>query len=224
VEAGILRDRQKWMLSDRVLVPSEHCLQSCRALGCDSAKLSLVPYGIAEDWFELQPDPQPGRILFVGHVGLRKGSHYLAEACRILRSRGVSFECRVAGPLQADVTQPLFEGPSYLGQVPRSQIREEFRRADLFVLPTLAEGMALVHLEAMACGLPVITTPACGSVVRDGVEGFLVPSRDARALADRIQEVLEDQPMRQRMAVAASHRARNYSWRRYGNRLLRALL
>jgi glycosyltransferase involved in cell wall biosynthesis len=223
VEAGITRDQQKWALTDQVLVPSEYCRQSSIALGCDPAKLSLVPYGIPEHWFAIQPAPEPGRVLFVGQVGLRKGSHVLAEACRILQSRGVTFECRVAGPPQVDVSMPLFAGPTYLGQVPRSQVQEEFRRADIFVLPTLADSFGLVHLEAMACGVPVITTPHCGSVVRDGFDGFIVPIRDSRALADRIQQLHEDRGLRQRMGAAARQRAREYTWARYGERLLSAL-
>ena len=223
VEAGIERDQRKWSLAHQVLVPSEYCRQTSIALGCDPARISLVPYGIHEAWFDLQPDPQPGRILFVGQVGLRKGCHVLAEACRLLRRRGVAFECRVAGPWLVDVSHPLFEGPTYLGQVPRSQVQEEFRRADLFVLPTLADAFGLVHLEAMACGVPVITTPHCGSVVRDGTEGFIVPIREATALADRLQQLLEDRALRRRMGAAARQRAREYTWARYGERLLAAL-
>jgi glycosyltransferase involved in cell wall biosynthesis len=220
VEAGIARDCQKWALSDQVLVPSDYCLQSSIALGCDPAKLALVPYGIPEYWFDLQPEPQPGRLLFVGQVGLRKGNHVLAEACRILQSRGVAFECRVVGPPLVDVTHPLFAGPTYLGQVPRSQVQEEFRRADIFVLPTLAEGMALVHLEAMACGVPVITTPHCGSVVRDEVDGFIVPIRDARALADRVELLIRDRALRETVSISARSRVKLYTWRMYGRRLM----
>lgn len=223
VEAGILRDQQKWAMCDQVLVPSEYCRQSSVALGCDPAKISLVPYGIPEHWFDLHPEPQPGRLLFVGQVGLRKGNHVLAEACRILSSRRVPFECRVAGPPQVDLNHPLFAGPNYLGQVPRSQIREEFRCADLFVLPTLADSFGLVHLEALACGVPVITTPHCGSVVRDGLEGFIVPIRDSLALADRLQQLLVDRSLRERMGVAARQRAFDFTWERYGERLLAAL-
>lgn len=224
VEAGIARDQRKWALSHRVLVPSAYCRQSSIALGCDPAKLTLVPYGIPEHWFDLKPDPQPGRILFVGQVGLRKGNHVLAAAARLLRSRGARFTCRVAGPAQVDVSHPLFEGPTYLGQVPRSQVQEEFRRADIFVLPTLAEGMALVHIEAMACGVPVITTPHCGAVVRDGVDGFIVPIRDAEALADRLQQLIEQRDRREAMGRAARATAASYTWAAYGRRLLEALL
>ena len=223
VENGIDRDHQKWALSDQVLVPSEYCWHSSIALGCDPAKLSLVPYGIPEHWFQLKPKPHSGRVLFVGQVGLRKGNHVLAEACRLLKARGVAFECRVAGPPQVDVTHPLFEGPTYLGQVPRSKVQHEFQCADIFVLPTLAEGMALVHLEAMACGVPVISTPNCGSVVRDGVEGFIVPVRDASALADRIQQLVQDRQLRDQLGAAARQRAWEFTWARYGERLLSVL-
>jgi glycosyltransferase involved in cell wall biosynthesis len=223
VEAGIARDQLKWAISDQVLVPSEYCLNSSIALGCDPSKLCLVPYGIPEHWFDLVPDPQLGRILFVGQVGLRKGNHVLAEACRLLKHRGVIFECHVAGPAKVDATHPLFAGPTYLGQVPRSQIREEFRRADIFVLPTLADSFGLVHLEAMACGVPVITTPHCGSVVRDGEDGFIVPIRDATAVADRLQQLLEDRPLRTRMGASARDRAREFTWKCYGERLAQAL-
>lgn len=223
VEAGIERDRRKWALSDQVLVPSAYCRESSITLGCDPSKISVVPYGIPEHWFDLQPEPEPGRILFVGQVGLRKGNHYLAEACRLLEQRGLFFECRVAGPAQVDVTHPLFVGPTYLGQVPRSQVQEEFRRADVFVLPTLADSFGLVHLEAMACGVPVITTPHCGSLVRDGVDGFIVPIRDSGSLADRLQQLIEDRALRRQMGAAARQRAREFSWGRYGERLLAAL-
>ncbi|CAK6696885.1 glycosyltransferase family 4 protein [Synechococcus sp. CBW1107] len=223
VEAGIARDIRKWQLSHRVLVPSRYCWDSCVALGCDPAKLRLVPYGISEHWFQLQPCPEPGRLLFVGQVGLRKGSHVLAAACRELGRRGTRFECVVAGPPITSFDQPIYAGPTYLGQVPRSQVQQEFRRADLFVLPTLADSFGLVHLEAMACGVPVITTPHCGAVVRDGVEGFLVPIRDPLALADRIQQLLEDRPLRERMGRAARLRAAEYTWAHYGRRLAEAL-
>jgi glycosyltransferase involved in cell wall biosynthesis len=102
-------------------------------------------------------------------------------------------------------------------------VQEEFRCADIFVLPTLAEGMALVHLEAMACGVPVITTPHCGSAVRDGVDGFIVPIRDANALADRIEQLTMDRSLRHDLSSAARDRAKNYTWSLYGKRLMEQL-
>jgi glycosyltransferase involved in cell wall biosynthesis len=163
-------------------------------------------------------------VLFVGGVGLRKGVHYLAEATRILKNRGVACDVRVIGPAaRALVTNPAFEGPSYMGQVPRAEVRREFLAADVFVLPSIAEGSATVTYEALASGLPVVTTPNAGSVVRDGVEGYVVPVRDAQILAERIEAIISDRDLRNAMSARARERAADYTWDRYGDRLLEAV-
>jgi glycosyltransferase involved in cell wall biosynthesis len=100
---------------------------------------------------------------------------------------------------------------------------EEFRRADVFVLPTISDSFALVHLEALACGVPVITTPNCGSVVRDGLDGFIVPIRDAKMLAERIEQILTDRSLRKRMSENARARAGQFTWELYGERLISAV-
>jgi glycosyltransferase involved in cell wall biosynthesis len=225
VESGIQLDREVWRMADLVLAPSPFVRDAMVDLGARPEAIGLVPYGLPEHWFgPIEARPVPGRILFVGGVGLRKGNHYLAEACRILASRGVQADVRVVGPYDAkQIAAPLFQGPTYVGQVPRSQVREEFLAADVFAFPTLAEGFALAHLEAMACGLPVVTTPNCGPAVRDGQDGFIVAPRDAVALADRLQELVSDRGLRDRMSESARGRAAEYSWSHYRQRLLGAL-
>jgi glycosyltransferase involved in cell wall biosynthesis len=213
----------KWSRSDLIIVPSEFVRDGIVRLGGDPNRISIVPYGISEQWLSYQNQPQKGRMLFVGSVGLRKGNHYLAEATRILQQRGIEFEMRVIGPYAQDtLNRPEFQGPSYVGQVPRSEIKQEFIQADFFVLPTLCEGMATVHLEALACGLPVITTPNCGSVVRDGVDGFIVPIRDAQTLADRMEQLLVNRELRNQMSYHAKERAKQFTWEQYGKKLLQA--
>jgi len=225
VEEGIRLERQIWNAADLILAPSDFVREGLADLGAASEKVGLVPYGVPDEW--LAPgvaDPIPGRVLFVGGVGLRKGNHYLAEACRILAERGVAAEFRVVGPYDArEVTSPPFLGPTYVGQVPRSQVHHEFLRADVFAFPTLVEGFALSHLEAMACGLPVVTTPNCGPAVRDGQDGFVVPPRDARALAERIEAIITNRALRRRMGENARERAAGYSWGHYRQRLLDAV-
>lgn len=224
VEEGIRRDNEVWKLADLVLAPSEFVRAGMIELGADPNVIRLVPYGLPERWYGATSQPVPGRILFVGSVGLRKGSHYFAEAYRILRQRGVNVEFRVVGPYQdRQISSPLFTGPDYIGQVPRDVVQKEFAQADIFALPTLAEGFALVHLEAMACGVPVVTTPNCGPAVRDGQEGFIVPARDATALADRLQTIITDRALRNRMGENARTRAADFSWTNYRDRLLAAL-
>jgi glycosyltransferase involved in cell wall biosynthesis len=225
VESGIRRDLEAWSLSDVVLAPSSYVLDSMIKLGCPRERIAVVPYGLSDDWFDTPVAPKSGRVLFVGSVRLLKGNHYLAEALRILRGRGLTPEFRVVGPCQPYVfTSPLFSGPNYVGQVPRDRIRDEFAQADIFAFPTLSEGFGLAHVEAMACGIPVVTTPHCGSAVREGIDGFIVPIRDATALADRIERILRDRDLRDRMGKQAREQARNYSWAQYSKAMLDAIL
>ncbi|MFT3913269.1 MAG: glycosyltransferase family 4 protein [Anaeromyxobacteraceae bacterium] len=224
IEAGIARDIEQWRLADVVLAPSEHVREEVASHGIPPDRLRVVPYGVPEAWLETTPTPEPGRLLFVGSVVLRKGVQHLAAASRLLRSRGLGHRARVVGPVGvAHRAHPALAGVELVGQVPRARVREEFLMGDIFVFPTLAEGCALVHLEALACGLPVVTTPACGSVVRDGVEGFIVPPRDPEALAERVAKLLGDRDLRARMSAAARARAREFTWAGYGDRLFAAL-
>ena len=223
VREGSKKDALKCQAADLILVPSDFAHRAVLALGADPSRIETVPYGLDGYWLDRVGDPIRGRVLFVGTVGLRKGNHYLAEATRILQQRRVPCEVRVVGPHGREViTHPAFRGPSYVGQVPRARVVDEFLRADVFVLPTLCEGMARVHLEAMACGVPVVTTPNCGSVVRDGIDGFIVPIRDAEALAEKIELIVTDRELRTRLGHNARERAREFTWDRYGQRLFAA--
>jgi glycosyltransferase involved in cell wall biosynthesis len=72
--------------------------------------------------------------------------------------------------------------------------------------------VAEVTYEALACGLPVVTTRATGSVVRDRREGRIVPERDPKALADAIEQIVEDGALRDQLAIAARQRAHEFTW------------
>lgn len=225
VEVGTRTDREIWRLADLVIAPSEFVRTGMVDLGARTDNIALVPYGLPESWYgPLEPRPVTGRILFVGGVGLRKGNPYLADACRILAQRGVEAEFRVVGPYEAgEIASPLFMGPTYVGSVPRSQIQDEFLRADVFAFPTLAEGFALAHLEAMACGVPVVTTPNCGPAVRNGEDGFVIPPRDPVALANHLELIVSDRALRDRMSRSARTRAAEFSWAAYRTRLTTTL-
>jgi glycosyltransferase involved in cell wall biosynthesis len=94
-----------------------------------------------------------------------------------------------------------------------------YQQADVFAFPTIEEGSALVIYEALACGLPVITTPNAGSVVRDEIEGFLLPMRDVDGMAGRLERLRADAQLRHDMGNAARRRAEGFTWRAYGDNL-----
>ena len=94
----------------------------------------------------------------------------------------------------------------------------------MFVLPTLIEGMPLVVLEAMACGLPVIVTAnGPGDIVRDGIDGFVIPERDADAICDRLDWLHRHPALRAEMGQRAAQRAREFSWAAYASKARRVL-
>jgi glycosyltransferase involved in cell wall biosynthesis len=139
-------------------------------------------------------------ILSVGRLVEKKGYVFLVEACHILRQRGVDFVCRIAGegrdrPLLEDAIKRygLEACVHLLGNLPHEEIQPLLEQATMFVLPCVVardgdrDAMPQVLAEAMAREVPVISTTAVGigELVRDEA-GFLVPPRDAQALADAI--------------------------------------
>lgn len=217
------REEAEWKLADKVICPSPFVSEAVERIGGASDKVLVVSYGV--DWrISEQPTPPARgrlRVLFVGEVGLRKGAHYLLEAARGLSKIRFTLAGRITLPQY--LLQRLPGNVELLGPVPRTEVKDLYSRSHLFCLPSLCEGSATVTYEALASGLPVITTANAGSVVRDGVDGYTVPIRDAVALRERIEHLASNEPLRAGMAEAAQARARDFTLERYRDRLLQAL-
>ena len=212
-------------LTDFAICPSEAARDDLvQNFGFPQECTAIVPYGMNPELLSVCNEPVRGRVLFAGTAELRKGIHYFAMAAEKLVARGRRYEFRVAGNVQRSIAnQKHCRCLTFLGRVPRVEMAREFAAADLFVLPSLAETGPEVNYEALACGVPVVTTPEARAIVRDGIDGRIVPSRDPEALADAITEMIEDRQGRKRMSHAARERARDFTWERYGERLVGAL-
>ena len=215
-------------LADRILVGSSFARESFIAEGVPAQKLTVIPYGADTGLFE-PPEPKEHdrnglRLLFVGQIGQRKGISYLLDAARQTAAQGDSLT--LVGQIQGSgrALAPYRGGFRHVPHVPRAELREIYRQADVFVFPTLVEGMGLVVLEAMASGLPVITTAnGPGDIVRDGVDGFLVAPRDVEAIIDRLALLRADPQLRQEMACNARIRAQEFTWDAYRKKTVAAL-
>jgi glycosyltransferase involved in cell wall biosynthesis len=215
--------KEEALLADVILAASPYVREGLIKLGLDSKRVVVVPYGLDAGFFNGRPAPRPGRVLYVGNIGYLKGVPYLSEATRRLKSGGFKGEVRAVGSHDGKlIYRPEFAGPKYLGPIARSDVKHEFLSADIFVFPTLSDGFGLVLLEAMAAGLPVICTPNCGDIVRHGENGFVVPIRDAPALAEAVSLLVNDRRLRDAMGARARETAARYSLRHYGARLLAA--
>jgi len=134
-------------------------------------------------------------------------------------------EFRLVGPIRVsgDAQKELANYTDLAGPVPRSETAEHFRWADVFLLPSLCEGSATATYEALAYGLPVICTPNTGSVVRNGIEGFIVPPAEVSPIVERLEELSADADLLVRMSHAALERAREFTLESYAQRLLAAI-
>ena len=216
--------KEEALLADLVLAASPYVREGLIELGIDPARIALVPYGLDAGFFETPPAPEPGRVLYVGNIGYLKGVPYLAEAARQLKTAGFSGEIRAVGPHYGNlILRPEFVGPKYIGQVPRSEVKGEFLKADIFVFPTLSDGFGMVLLEALAVGLPIVCTRNCADVVKDGVNGLVVPDKDADALVTGIRKIVEDRKLREQMSASARSLRPVFSLDAYQQRLIAAI-
>jgi glycosyltransferase involved in cell wall biosynthesis len=130
-------------LSDIYLCPSQSVARDLATLpGFDPARVKLLPYGVSG--VLLRPKKTvKGRVLFAGAAGLRKGLPYLAEAATELRRHDQQIEIVVAGSVSDRVRNlPQTQALTFLGAIDRNRMAEEFAKADVFCLPSLAEGSA----------------------------------------------------------------------------------
>jgi glycosyltransferase involved in cell wall biosynthesis len=224
ISGNIALFKEEAMEADLMLAASPFVRDGLIELGIAPSAISTVPYGLERNFFEEKSKPQQGRVLYVGNVGYLKGVHYLAEAARLLSHRGFRGEVRVVGSYDRRlIGKSEFAGPTYAGAMARDEVKKEFLTADVFVFPTLSDGFGIVLLEAMAAGLPVISTGNCGAVVRNGENGFVVSTRNGREIADRIEQITADRNLRERLSRGAIATAATFSLTQYKERLVSAI-
>lgn len=208
--------------ADYVLVNSEFVkdtlLQERKHL---RGKISIIPMGVDTDLFcpgvnRAESQDDCFRILYVGQMSWRKGVVYLLEAAKRLRLK--NSEVILVGVM--DDLEPLLEQYEglfrYVSHVPQPELVSYYQRASVFVFPSLAEGSARVTYEAMAAGIPTMTTPNSGSVLRDGIDGLIVPPGDIEALMDAIDRLYHQPELRRAMGESARERVMtSYTWEHY---------
>ncbi|HYI15783.1 MAG TPA: glycosyltransferase [Thermomicrobiales bacterium] len=201
-----------------IVTISEYNQALLRPLAGDTTPVHVIHCGVTLP--ECLPGPLPGRraVVCVARLEEKKGQKYLIEACGLLHRRGVSLHCTIIGGgpelkhLQALVARHgLAAVVQLVGPQTSERDQEYLSSADLFVLPSVvtksgnAEGIPVALMEAMAAGVPVISTSTTGipELVIDDETGLLVPPRDIEALADAIEQLLDDRELSDRLRVAA---------------------
>lgn len=190
------RREQEWAAADRVVVNSRWSRDALIQQGVPAEKIAVIPLCYEAPAPAApkisRPSGAPLRVLFLGQVILRKGIQYLFQAARLLEKENIQFDIVGPADIPSNILQTAPGNLRFHGRATRDQTAAWYQQSDVFVLPTLSDGFALTQLEAMAHGLPVIATPCCGEVASDGQDGFIVPSRDADALARALQRYLAE--------------------------------
>lgn len=200
--------------NDEVFFQNKDDAQLFSELGITSQANSHVLPGTGIDLDQFKPAPQRNeaidevRFLFIGRMLKDKGIYELVKACYALRKRDVRFQCDLLGPIDDNPRGILRKElmawqqkglVNYHGEV--SDVRSLIKKSHVFVLPSYREGLPRAGLEAMAMGLPVITTdvPGCREIVDDGKNGFLIAAEHSTPLMKAMKKFIDDKSLIQSM-------------------------
>lgn len=210
--------------ADRILVNSGFARRTFLEQGVSEERMLLVHHAVDLEMFRPddgeRPDDGCFRVLFAGRITQLKGISYLIDGFDRAAIPGseLRFVGKPFGSTEAWHSHPrLHHQPA----VPINELRAQYVSSDVYVLPSLFEGFPHTAIIAMACGLPCIVSEHTfgEDVITDGVNGFVVPIRDADAIGDRLITLHRDPDLRRRMGQAARRRAQEFTWDTFGARI-----
>lgn len=207
--------------ADYFLAASQFVKEGLIHCGAKEEQIKLIPYGanvISNIEKKNCKENVKCKFLFVGQVNYRKGITYLLD---VISEMEDTAELTVVGAYNPDdwFVKKYKEATNihFTSLVTFDKMQKIYEQSDVFVIPSFAEGMAQVGIEAMACGLPIICTFNSGvsDLVEEGKSGFIIPCGDKEALKSRMIWFLENKPKIHEMGTYARDKARLYSWEHY---------
>jgi len=210
--------------SKKIITVSENVkLELAKYFNIDKKEILTINNGVDPDIFKptfMDKDKNSRKVLYVGRIEYRKGLFDLINSAEIVlnNQNDVEFILIGKGSLEREITNEikkrgLEEKVKLLGHLWRDKLIYYYQNSDIFVCPSHYEGNPLVLLEAMSCGLPVITTEIGNGIVKEGVNGFMVPRGEYKTLANRIITLLENEIIRKKMAKEARETIlSNFTW------------
>lgn len=217
------KEMSEYNEADIITVPSKFVWNSFIEKGIDKNKLRKLVFGSRLERFSKIGDIIPGRfrILWVGAISIRKGFMDLIRAFELFKHP--QKELIVIGHMQPEIEKLLGnrvrENIYFKGTVPNSDLPMYYSTSNVFVLPSIEEGLANVLGEAMACGCPIIATPNSGAedLVTDGEEGFIVPIRSPETIKDKFELLADNTEIWREMSLAAIRKTKSVGgWNTYG--------
>lgn len=226
-EAKLRRKSDEMELAEVVICPSQFVADSLPSEARAKKKITIVPFGspVSSPMDVRKPATGKLRVLFVGSLTQRKGLGDLLAAARLLNRNDMELVVMGSPQVPMEFYTKEFNGVTYEPGRPHAQVLELMRSCDIFCLPSIVEGRALVMQEAMSQGLPLIITPNTGGgdLIEEGRTGFLVPIRRPDLIAEKICWFADHRPELPEMSKAAQKKASQLTWEMYGRAVAQAI-
>jgi glycosyltransferase involved in cell wall biosynthesis len=225
----ISRELKGYELSDYVTIPSNFVYRSFIMNGFNSKKLFLNNLGVSLIQFTNKNlKKNKFIIIYVGLLSFQKGSHYLLEAIYdLLVNQNINLEFWHVGKVSNEIENIKLKYQHkkiiYKGYVKQIELVNYYNESSVFVMPSIQEGMASVQLQAMACGLPIISTTNTGGddLISNNEEGFIIPIRDVTSLKEKILFFYNNRDYAEKMGKRALKKVSSgFTWNEYSRRLL----
>ena len=223
----------RWLVnnSSKTITNSTATRKFCLEAGLDGDKIDVIPFGVDTDFFrplEVYKDENIFQILSVGYLIERKGFEYLIRAMPLVLEKHKQARLKIvgSGPLESKLKELIYEldlgdEVEIVKNVSDEELLMIYNSSDLFVLPSIVdsqgntEGLGVVLLEAMACGLPVMGSNVGGipDIIRDGDTGILFTEKDSSMIAEKINLALENKSQMEKIATNGINAVKmKFSW------------
>nr|WP_026183026.1 glycosyltransferase family 4 protein [Methanothermococcus thermolithotrophicus] len=206
---------------DYYVVPSDFVKKSLINEGINENKIFVVPFGVDINKFKPNEKDynESFKVAFSGNVNSRKGIRYLVQAWKELDLNDA--ELNIYGRVYPEVKKYLKDAEKYNIRLHGfvNNLHEELLKNHVYAFPSLLEGSAKSIYEALACGLPVITTANSGSIVENGLDGFIIPTQDVEALKEKILFFYNNRNKIEEFGKRARKKAEQHTWENYGKRV-----
>jgi glycosyltransferase involved in cell wall biosynthesis len=226
---GAMLTRRVLQGCDRIIAVSQALAEAVGQIGISPDPITVIPDGVDLSQFSPAQNNREPLLLYIGSLIKRKGVEYLIEALALIAQKQPSLRLLIVGDgperptLERLVSNRcLTERVTFAGQQPPNEVRLWLQQAKLFVLPSVEEGLGVVLLEALACGVPIVASRVGGipeAVTLD--VGLLVPPADPTLLGEAIIQLLSDEQRWQTLSQNARKRAEEfYDWRQIAAKLI----
>ena len=226
------KEKMEYQLADHIMVPTEFARQTFLTRGFAEKKIIKIPYGVdLKEFQKKKSNKEKGlifRIIYTGTLSIRKGVLYLLKSFEELNLK--NSQLLMIGNIDSEIKSKINKYRSnkkiiFKKSISQSKLSEQYSSSNVFITCSIEEGLSMVQLQAMSCGLPIICTPNSGGdeIIDNGNDGFILPIRDIEELKKKILYLYNNQSICFDMGMSAQKKIKDsLSWESYGKNVISA--